>query len=166
MGRGRDMYLRENHKNQQIHVGKYFPVPWMVRVLEGSSTLDPFFENNFSPQGIWIPPTPHPWNNAVFFLLNCFGSWKWKTSAVLGNVGTFWCLTIRNLRRSMLVGSWTNPSEKYYPSWNCCPNRGEHKKCLKPTPRMVIRQTKIHEIPKQSYFSRWNLTQWSDHHWS
>ena len=33
---------------------------------------------------------------------------------------------------------WFNPSEKYESNWKSSPNRGEHKKCLKPPPSLSI----------------------------
>ena len=55
---------------------------------------------------------------------------------------------------SILVGGWTNPSEKYWSKWESSPNRGENKTYLNTTNQYVLFSSFLREYPTHRYIYR------------
>ena len=60
--------------------------------------------------------------------------------------------------KSILVGGWTNPFEKYESKWESSPNSGENKKYLKPPPSIQISPSPDSDSVKGVYSILYHLS--------
>ena len=138
----RNIYLkrrwdfRVEQKSKPIQQ-KYIAKIWMfpkIRVPQ----MDGLYWKTLSKWIIWgyHYSRKHPYLLKISW---CFDSWPQTHPVKLKkpyDIPLLYWLANKDPTNGLLVGGSTNPCEKYKSNWTSSPNRGEHKKYLKPPPSL------------------------------